>query len=97
MKESTEDEVCQICGNAYAEIYHVPDDVWEAIKPPGKVEGAGLLCPRCADSRARENSITLYWEASSGWWKEDVAAFAEEAESETSNPDTTADSLHSSH
>lgn len=25
----------------------VPDDVWERIKPPGKPEGAGLLCGSC--------------------------------------------------
>ena len=56
-------EHCQICGEGYATVYYLDDDVWEKIKPPGKSKGAGLLCPKCADERAREHGIVLYWNA----------------------------------
>jgi hypothetical protein len=56
-------ERCQICGDLYPTVYEVPNEVWEKIKPKGKKEGAGLLCIPCADDRAREKGIILYWSA----------------------------------
>jgi len=48
---------------AYVEVYQLPDEIWHKITPkPGNPE-AGLLCPRCADIRAREQGVVLYWEA----------------------------------
>ena len=54
-------ETCQVCGEAYDTVYDVPDAIWQQITP--KIGEAGLLCLRCADSRARELGITLYWGA----------------------------------
>lgn len=42
---------CQGCGVCYTADLLVPDDVWEKIKPEGKAQGAGLLCPNCIMSR----------------------------------------------
>jgi len=42
---------CQCCGQLYTLDVSVPDDVWELIKPAGKPEGAGLLCPQCTADR----------------------------------------------
>ena len=56
-------EHCQHCGDGYDTVYYVDDDSWEKIKPAGKAKGAGLLCPKCAEKRAREKSIILYWSA----------------------------------
>jgi len=56
-------ETCQACRKSYETVYRVPADVWEKIKPGGKPAGAGLLCPLCADIRAREAGIDLFWEA----------------------------------
>ncbi len=38
---------CQQCGRRYRVDLLVTDSVWERIKPPGKPEGAGLLCGAC--------------------------------------------------
>lgn len=38
---------CQHCGGRYRVDLIVPDHIWEKIKPPGKPEGAGLLCGVC--------------------------------------------------
>ena len=54
-------EHCQICGKGYLTIYHVPDEIWRKITP--KKNEAGLLCIECADHRARELGIELYWYA----------------------------------
>ena len=54
-------EHCQICGKAYAMVYVVPNDIWAKITP--KKGESGLLCVECADYRARELGIKLYWEA----------------------------------
>lgn len=42
---------CQGCGIVYAADLIVPDDWWEKIKPEGKAEGSGLLCPNCMMDR----------------------------------------------
>jgi hypothetical protein len=42
---------CQGCGEKYHVDFSVPDEVWEAIKPKGKPEGAGLLCGKCIIER----------------------------------------------
>lgn len=38
---------CQECGLYYGTDIVIPDELWEEIKPVGKPEGAGLLCPSC--------------------------------------------------
>jgi hypothetical protein len=38
---------CQRCGSKYLDDVHVPDELWERIKPEGKAVGAGLLCGQC--------------------------------------------------
>jgi hypothetical protein len=62
-----EGEKCQACGQTYATVYWLPDDVWACITPvPLQAEGAGLLCPPCADKRARAAGIELFWGAGVG-------------------------------
>ena len=39
--------LCQKCGYLFEVDVNVPDDLWEKIKPKGKLEGAGLLCGSC--------------------------------------------------
>lgn len=56
-------EHCQDCGVAYATVYWLPDDVWERITPRPEQRGAGLLCLRCADQRAQDAGLFLYWTA----------------------------------
>jgi hypothetical protein len=48
---SKEGCTCQGCGEKYHVDFSVPDEVWEAIKPKGKPEGAGLLCGKCIIER----------------------------------------------
>jgi len=43
--------VCQACGSRYKVDLLIPDELWEQIKPSGKLEGAGLLCGRCIMDR----------------------------------------------
>lgn len=67
-------EHCQACGKQYETVYYLSDDVWERIKPENEPTthgdfGAGLLCPTCADQRARQKGIFLYWEANAGDWR----------------------------
>ena len=50
--------ICQGCGTRYHDDLIVPDEVWESIKPAGKAEGAGLLCPTCIYQRATEPMAT---------------------------------------
>jgi len=57
-------EHCQVCGKGYLTIYQVPDEIWKRITP--KEGEAGLLCPECADTRARVLGIELYWSANDG-------------------------------
>lgn len=39
--------LCHECGLDYKTDILVSDELWEKIKPIGKVKGAGLLCPKC--------------------------------------------------
>jgi hypothetical protein len=48
---SKEGCTCQGCGEKYHVDFSVTDEVWEAIKPKGKPEGAGLLCGKCIIER----------------------------------------------
>lgn len=43
-KEETKLPQCQDCGGRYKVDVLVPDELWEEIKPYGKLQGAGLLC-----------------------------------------------------
>ncbi len=38
---------CQHCGDKYKIDLLIPDELWEQIKPIGKLEGSGLLCGSC--------------------------------------------------
>lgn len=58
-----EGERCQVCGIRYLTWYSVPDEVWALITPKTENLAAGLLCPTCADGRARSSGLTLYWRA----------------------------------
>ena len=58
-------EHCHICKRKYDFVYSVPDEVWEKISPV-PVDGfksGGLLCIECANTRADENGIILFWSA----------------------------------
>ena len=48
---------CQGCGLRYRGDLLVSDVVWEKIKPEGKPDGAGLLCPSCIMRRIVERGI----------------------------------------
>ncbi len=54
-------EVCQRCGQPYATVYRVQNHLWERIT--GRSDGGGVLCPTCLDSAARQQGMTLYWQA----------------------------------
>lgn len=45
---------CQECGIDYETDILIPDTLWEEIKPVGKAEGAGLLCPSCIGRKIEE-------------------------------------------
>lgn len=62
--ESWDGEVCQDCGIGYDTVYWLPDEVWAAITPAPETPEAGLLCPVCAEHRARQAGIDLRWTAS---------------------------------
>lgn len=88
MTEGESGERCHDCGGFYATVYRVPDDVWAKIAPDKAALGeheehryGGLLCLPCADRRAREKGIRLYFDASVGDWRpmtEDVAGLVED-------------------
>ncbi len=66
---------CQSCGRTYETIYRVPNEVWTKIAPQPETLGkhiehqfGGLLCMSCADSRALEAGIVLYWDSNAGDW-----------------------------
>lgn len=68
-------ERCQCCGNLYSTIYRVPNEVWAKIAPQPETLGphiehqfGGLLCISCADARAREMGIRLYWDSNADDW-----------------------------
>ena len=63
-------EICQLCGLEYETVYQVPDDVWNIIKPT-RYEGGGLLCPTCADRRARSMGLILFWSCAIGHFPEE--------------------------
>lgn len=56
-------EKCQNCGVRYLFVYWVADEVWPYITPKPENLEAGLLCPICADTRARRVGIELEWYA----------------------------------
>jgi hypothetical protein len=81
MTEGESGERCHDCGGFYATVYRVPDDVWAKIAPDKAALGeheehryGGLLCLPCADRRAREKGIRLYFDASVGDWRPSDAA-----------------------
>ena len=43
--------ICQSCGRIFHKNLIVSDDIWEQIKPKGKLEGSGLLCSHCQIER----------------------------------------------
>ena len=50
---------CQSCGRKYQVDLLIPDNLWERIKPHGKPEGGGLLCPECIGGRLE--MLGGYW------------------------------------
>ena len=57
-------EMCMDCGLSYDTVYCIPDEIWKLIT--GRANSSGLLCPICADKKARAIDIILYWEAGIG-------------------------------
>src|SRR5690606_7471517 len=104
MTEDVAGEQCHDCGGFYQTVYRVPDDVWAKIAPDKAALGehtehryGGLLCLPCADRRAREKGIRLYFDASVGDWRtppEDVAGLVERVAQRFS--ERASDVLHSS-
>ncbi len=45
-------EICDICGRAMGIGFHVDDETWRQLSPFG--DENGVLCPWCADKRAKE-------------------------------------------
>ena len=56
-------ETCQACGAGYETVYWLPDDLWVLVTPKPDNPYAGLLCPSCADARARVAGVELAWTA----------------------------------
>lgn len=50
-------EKCSCCGQRYDTVYELPSFIWR------RIASRQLLCPTCADSRARDKGIHLYWGA----------------------------------
>lgn len=53
---------CQGCGKQYRVDLVILDDLWEKIKPEGKLEGKGFLCGACIMSRIEEISDYDHWD-----------------------------------
>lgn len=64
MRNRSETEKCQHCGDIYGMVYHVPDELWEDVT--GISNGSGLLCLPCFDKAARGKDIFVYWEGAVG-------------------------------
>lgn len=58
-------ERCQDCGETYATVYRVPNHLWALI-----AGDLNLLCLLCADRRARDLDLELYFDASVGHWRD---------------------------
>jgi len=43
--------ICQGCNSNFTLDVSVSDTIWNRIRPKGKAEGAGLLCPQCIADR----------------------------------------------
>lgn len=52
-----EGEHCQVCGDAYEDVYWLPDAWWAKITPKPEHPKAGLLCPDCALARLLARSL----------------------------------------
>ena len=52
-------EKCMNCGSMVEQVWHADDDMWNKLS--GYPDGNGLLCTRCFDRAAREQSVYLYW------------------------------------
>ena len=63
-------EKCYSCGKRYLTVYSVPDEVWEQINPTITRE-SGFLCIECADKRARDRGIILWWSCGVGKYSDD--------------------------
>lgn len=59
--DQVDGELCGVCQERYRTVYRLPDPVWDEISG-----GVSLLCPKCADKRARALDIELCWEATVG-------------------------------
>jgi hypothetical protein len=49
-------ETCQLCGRAMGIGFHVDDETWKKLSLTG--DKWGVLCPWCADKRAKEMGMT---------------------------------------
>jgi hypothetical protein len=49
-------ETCDLCGRAMGIGFHVDDEVWRQLNPSG--DEWGVLCPWCANERAKELGLT---------------------------------------
>jgi regulator of replication initiation timing len=89
-EQSPGHEICQLCGREMGIGFHVDDEVWKKLSPSG--DQWGVLCPWCADKRAKELGMTdvpatffLNFDVlrdsaepyEGAWWKRALAAEAE--------------------
>jgi len=52
---------CHECGKQYKIDLIIPDELWEQIKPNGKLLGAGLLCSLCIMEKLEKMDKYDYW------------------------------------
>lgn len=76
-------EYCDSCGKAYEIVYDVPDEIWDKITLK---KGDGFLCIECANKKAEELGIDLYWSANKGeYLSVEIKRLKSELEFERSN------------
>jgi len=65
MDERELGELCEECELRYLTVWRVPNDIWEFVS--GHIDGSGLLCPSCFETKARGLDLILCWECSPDW------------------------------
>ena len=69
---------CQSCGKRYKVDLIVPDELWNKIKPNGKLKGGGLLCGSCIMARIERISDYDCWFLSRLPRRQVVGSFSED-------------------
>lgn len=50
--------LCENCGRTYFFNLIIPHHLWEKVKPLGKPQGGGMLCPQCIVSKIEKHMGT---------------------------------------